>query len=347
MSKYLAVTGFFATGSSAVLDLLNGNKDYNICPSYSYEHVFLYTPGSVFDLEWKLLYCNDLHRSNEAISTFVKEMDRLKQNFGWFGSYKKMFGKEFDSIINSYVDSLIDYKHKLVSYSDYKTVRFSIIKLIVQIGAKLLTHRKIYSYGRRYIYIKNSKNQYAAHPSNEKFYKSSSLLIKQYAELFAKKDCEINVFDHFVLPNHLNRIDKYFDKDFKFIVVTRDPRDLFILSKYIYSAKNPFPVNVIEFCKFYKKQHEFFINSNNVLSIFFEDLVYNEKMTRKRILEFCGTNDYDYESKFFSNKSINNTQVFLLNNKWKKEVAYIEENLSDYLYHFPYIRIPKKDEIFE
>ena len=100
----IAVTGYFGSGSSAVLDLLcefdsvtTGLPD-NI---KSFEHTTLYQPGGIFDLEDKLLLGNDIHRSDEAIRTFKTEMMRLNDNnFGWFGSFKEMFGDEFEKITN-------------------------------------------------------------------------------------------------------------------------------------------------------------------------------------------------------------------------------------------------------
>ena len=345
--KYLAVTGFFATGSSAVLDILNGDKFFQLCPEYTYEHVILYNPSSIFDLEWKLIYNNDLHRSNEAIKNFLKEMNRLKKNFGWFGSYKKLFQERFDNIVNEYINSLIDYKHELISYNDYKTVKFSFFKMLLQIAAKILKRRKIYSYGRKYVFYKNSKIQYSAHPTKEKFYDLSKKFIYNYVNLFSNNSDKIAVFDHFVLPDHLNRIDNYFNKDFGFIAVFRDPRDLFILSKYIYEAKNPFPSDVNDFCKFYKNRMAIVDNNDSVLKINFEDLVYNEEKTKELIFNFCGVEKISYESHFFANQSINNTQVFLLSKKWEDEVKIIESELKDYLYDYPYERIPDKKLIFE
>ena len=344
--KYLAVTGFYATGSSAVIDLLNGHPDFSESTKDPYEHVILYNPGSIFDLEWKLLYNNDLHRSDEAIKTFIKEMDRLKQNFGWFGSFNNMFGDKFDKIEENYVNSLIEYKHGLISYKDYKKVRFSLIKMIAQIGARILKKRKIYKYGRQYVYYKDSKVQFYSNPSKEKFFEESQKFVSSYASLFEQGDKKI-VFDHLVLPNHLNRIDNYFTDDFKFIVVNRDPRDLFALSKYIYQSKNPFPLDVNQFCDFYLKQQACLKENKRILKVQFEDLIYQLDKTKKEIFDFCEVKDAEYQSQLFPEKSINNTQTFRLNGKWNEEVKVIEERLKDYLYKFPYERTPELKETFE
>ena len=41
------------------------------------------------------------------------------------------------------------------------------------------------------------------------------------------------ILDQFLLPFNLFRVDNYFDDRLKAIVVERDPRDVFIINKYI------------------------------------------------------------------------------------------------------------------
>ena len=45
-------------------------------------------------------------------------------------------------------------------------------------------------------------------------------------------------------------------------------------------------------------------------------------------------------------KSIENTQLFLADSRYKEEANYIEEHLKDYLYEFPYERIPNSSKNF-
>ena len=155
------------------------------------------------------------------------------------------------------------------------------------------------------------------------------------------------VFDHLVLPNHLDRIDHYFDDDFKFIVVTRDPRDLFLLSKYIYKSPNPFPTDVNEFCEFFLKQQACLKDNKRILKVRFEDLIYKLDETKKEIFDFLEVKDAEYQSNLYPEKSIHNTQTFRLNPEWKKEVKVIEEKLKDYLYAFPYEKTPELKKTFE
>ena len=77
----ISTSGFYCTGSSAVFNLL---EEYESCtagklkkwqiPASDYEHIIMYTPDGVFDLEDKLLIGNSIHRSDEALRRFYKEM---------------------------------------------------------------------------------------------------------------------------------------------------------------------------------------------------------------------------------------------------------------------------------
>ena len=66
----ITTTGYYSTGSSAVYDLL---REYSPCAEEvnrgnPVEHIFLYMPDGLFDLEDKLLIGNSIHRSNEAMN---------------------------------------------------------------------------------------------------------------------------------------------------------------------------------------------------------------------------------------------------------------------------------------
>ena len=81
-------------------------------------------------------------------------------------------------------------------------------------------------------------------------------------------------------------------------------------------------------------------NSNYVMKIKFEDLIYKYDDTLKQIKKFINYKDNDHINKkkrFDPNKSIANTQVFLSKNINKEEIKYIEKELKEYLYDFPYV----------
>lgn len=143
MGLDISVTGYFGAGSSAVLDLLseyscNGTGIKN--ERGGYEHTTFYQPGGIFDLEDKLLLGNDIHRSDEALRTFEREMYRLNNNnFGWFGSFKQMFGDTFEKNLNQFIEELHPFTIKAQYYGQYEKVVFNPLKIPIQFAAKLLT----------------------------------------------------------------------------------------------------------------------------------------------------------------------------------------------------------------
>lgn len=341
MWKNIAVTGYSGTGSSAVIDYLKGKQDFAIALAENYEHVILYYPDSVFDLKNKIIDNNDPLRSDEAIKSFMKVQDYLyKNDFGWFGSYEKLIGNQFLDVEKKFIEHIVEGEIDAYWYYNYKGVRFSIIKCFIQLAAKLFLKRPIYKWGRKYI-IRNEKMLYSF-IDEKNLQKYTKEFITEYAELCKTngQDCHY-IFDHLVWPTHVNY--DVFDESFYFIILHRDPRDLFFINKYYWCSpkvKTPgtYPLEVHEFCKYFKGlKRNLATNSAHVLNVNFEDLVYKYEDEKKKIDDFLGINDNAESKKYFDPaKSIMNTQVFINKPEWKKELEVIQDELSEYLYEFPY-----------
>ena len=163
-------------------------------------------------------------------------------------------------------------------------------------------------------------------------------------------DMDINgnndmLMDQLLLPHNLYRMENYFDDNAKVIVVERDPRDVFILNKYIWAQNNfgvPMPYEVNEFCKYYKgmRESEKPTNSKKVLRINFEDLIYKYDETVKKVmkhLDFSEQMHVNKKTRFNPDLSIKNTQIFNSSHKYDEEMKIIEGELKEYLYDFPYV----------
>ena len=147
-----------------------------------------------------------------------------------------------------------------------------------------------YSDGMRISYIKDKE-----------FYKYSNEYIYKIIKEIAKGKENI-ILDQFLLPFNLFRVNNYFDDKLRVIVVERDPRDVFIINKYIWQARQlcvPFPLEVNEFCDFYKKMRESEkkCNSNKVYRVKFEDLIYDYENKVKEITKFLGFTEKDHVNK--------------------------------------------------
>lgn len=80
----------------------------------------------------------------------------------------------------------------------------------------------------------------------------------------------------------------------------------------------------------------------------FEDLVYDYENSVNQILKFLNLDSSFHTLKktyFLPERSINNTQLFQ-NERYKEETKIITDNLSDYLYPFPYARVPVESQTF-
>ena len=338
MDRIIVSTGYMGSGSSAITDLVSEFRD---CKNdfKSYEYILMHCPNGVFDLEDKLLLGNNAIRSDEAIRTFHDQAKKLyDKKFWWVGNYKKIIGNDFMKLTNNYINSLIDFNYPGYWYTHEEVNTRMFLKLLLRKPIKIITFNRV----RFNMVLKYNDGMKICLPTKEEFYKKTSKYIYNLFDLIGGGSKNI-ILDQFLLPFNLYRVDNYFDDRLRVIVVERDPRDVFILNKYIWPKKRivvPMPYDVEEFCKYYKKMRESEIktNSNKVFRVKFEDLVYNYDNEVKKITKFLGFTEKDHVNKFsrFNPEiSIKNTQLFN-NKKYKHEIEIIEKNLKEYLYDFPY-----------
>lgn len=348
MGKKIVVTGYFGSGSSAVLDLLreyscNGSVVQNTPGGY--EHIMLYYPGGLFDLEDKLLLANDMQRSDEALSTFIRAMNHLNsKNFGWFGSYRHLFGDTFKKAIAEFVQNLHPISINSRYYGQYRNVIFNPFKIPIQVMAMLLTGRTIYKWGRQFIYDNGRTNMTVCFPTEQEYYLAARKFIGTYLDLFNQDGKENTIFDRLLLCQNLYRIPNYFDDDLRVIRVGRDIRDLYVLGNYVWKKINAgtmYPKGIEDFVFYWKHlvANEKNILDDRILNISFEDLIYNYDETVKKIEEHCGLSKDQHNQKlhFFNpQKSIMNTQVYKMNAEWESEIKVLESEFPQYTYDFPY-----------
>lgn len=342
--KKIAVTSYCGTGSSAVIDLLSEYRSCTTNDLRRYEHILFYDINGIFDLEDKLLRGIDVHRSDEAIKNFKKSMMKLyKNNFGWFGSYEVMYGEKFKTLVDDFINELPHCVIKGKWYWQYEGVKFSFIKVILQFGSKILQNRTIHKWGRQYI-IKGSDNMVLSFPTEEEFFTAARKFINGYLELISGNEKKNIIFDHLLLPHNAFRLPNYFDEDFRLIIVDRDVRDMYTLTSHVWPAINseaPFPKNCNDFIDFWgrMKNSEKYIEDSRIYRLQFEDLIYDYEETIDKLEGFIGlkSEDHIYKKKYFDpEKSIKNTQNFLIESEWDEEAKKIAKALPKYVYKFPY-----------
>lgn len=339
------VTGYYGTGSSAVIDLMSEYDGVECAIGRRYEHSLFLCRGGLLDLYDRCFggMTNRMIRDN-AINGFIDEMYRQNDNdFGWYGSYKKLFGKKFSSLVDEFVAAIsVEGDKKAIAHG--KGVRFSLIKAVLQLGAAVLKGYKITKLGRQYVYDGKTTRYLTA--DEETFVAAAQKFASAYLDMC--KTADTMVYDHIILPEQSASISKFFP-DSKLIIVDRDVRDVYLSSYYVWNTVRcgkqtaPFPDGIDAFCAAWKEAHEraekFAEGNPNILFVQFEDLIYDYDAAVKKVADFCGLDEGAHARKgkiLQPERSIKNTQVFLKDEKFAADCEILKQKLGKYFYDFPY-----------
>ena len=334
MKKIIIPTGYMGSGSSAITDLL---REYPVINTKNadFEYIFLHAPNGVFDLENKLLKNNNDIRSDEALKTFENFMISLYEYRGWWpAGYRQRVSKNIDNIVDEYINNLTTSKFSGAWYYHEKvSVTVWLLEAVKNRVYRILKKRT------KKIKPKQQQLAFSLISPNE-FYKYSNQFINNIIDEFSKND-EYVVLDQLLLPHNLQTIESYKMDNLYPIIVSRDPRDVFISNKYYWYPDNyqvPYPLDPYEFCKYYKAIRNSEPHSDNrVLRINFEDLILNYEQSVFLIEDYLQlpSNFHKEKLKYLNPElSINNIQIYNRNDKYKEEVKIIEQELSEYLYPF-------------
>jgi len=330
--KLITTTGYGATGSSVVTDLL---KEFDTVKSMGdFEFRFLQDPHGLRDLEYGLFENNNRLNTDYYIKQFIKYIEFLSKSRVY--PYEKYFNSKFKIISDEFIKSIVDIKWDGYWHQDIideKPIKkfFYFLERIYQ--KKILKEKDS---GANFY---NNKMYYSRPISKEDFFKK----VKNYtSSLFNKinsENKEFLVLDQLVPVDH-NKIYLNYFENLKIIIVDRDPRDLYLLEKYEYKEKYLPWKKVEDFIKYYKLLREHKkedIANNNVMYIHFEDFIYNYDDSIDRVLEFCSINKNSWidKRKYFNpDISIKNTKKWLVYPEAKKEIEYIEQELKNFLVEY-------------
>ncbi len=345
----IATSGFYATGSSAIFSLL---EEYESCTAgklnnwqiagADYEHLLMYTPDGVFDLEDKLLIGNSIHRSDEALRRFHEKMLLLyNEDFLGMGGYKSLLGREFYVTLENYMKHLIQFRVSGHWEYHYGGSRFNLKKMLGSVRRTLM-HQEIIGELYKMPYYDKTDDILYSFVTDKEFYALTKKFVYRYFSMLRGSDTKPNlILNHFLLPHNAFRIPRYFDDDFRLIISDRDPRDVYIKLKTDPKLKQPLlPCdNVEQFVSFWKRFRANVkpIHDERVINIRYEDLIYKYDETVAFLEKQCNLKPIDHikkGQKLNVEKAIDYTQLFKLDNKWEDEIAYIERELPEYLYDY-------------
>lgn len=332
--RFITCASYYGSGSSAVTDFVS---EFSSVYSFTNEEFrFVQDPDGIADLEYNLVENFNRHNSGHAIKRYKRLVDFYCGNF--FGKkYESFFHGNWKSYSDAYINELVDFtypgwwQYDLLDKGRWFYFRKRILNKILRLT---LWHNQ----PERTLNTMKKEITYCAHPSEEKFLKCT----QKYIESLFGSVCNgarILMVDQFVPPTNLNRYLRYFN-DIKVVVVDRDPRDVFVLEKYVWKD-GIIPTDAELFCKWFKytrghRKNEK-VDQDNVLYVQFEDLVYKYDTTAQKLMDWLGLayKDWNRRKEIFNpDKSIRNTQTWKKMNCYLDEIEYIEKELGEYLYNF-------------
>lgn len=209
--QFVIVSGFEASGSSAVVDLL---KEFEGCYECDAEIRFIMDPYGISQLERALTDDWDWIRASGAISDFLemcRKGGRHKSHFplARYGmGYKDTINPEFDSITEDYIDSLCYYKKGGASTYHYKS-KMSYPRYVLE---RIRYAIQFYSKGRIHSASKGEPYFYGSHPSKEEFYEKTKKYFDNLYSGFFKGGVDTVVLDQGLVPNDSDKIGLFVHK---------------------------------------------------------------------------------------------------------------------------------------
>lgn len=334
------VTGFGWSGSGAVHDLLREYKDVDF--KYDGEFTILWSVDGIYDLEEKL--CHKHCRfadSNMAIKRFLSLIKAYETEP--LLPYHRFFRGNFENICSKYIEDLIQvtFKGHTLYEITLKTKKDFFIDYYNNLEKKLLGNRiskKVFGgdFYRKF-QIANKSNLYLSYNPQNFEERTKELMGELFSYLRTDRDLPL-ITNQMFPPDCPSLFFNYIGEPTKSIIVRRDPRDVYLLAKKTYKSSIPLPIdNVEDFIVFYKKTIEEtrLDDSDIILNLNFEDLIYKYEETKLKIESFVGISRHERSKSYFNPSiSVNNTQLFKKYKGLEGEIQRIEEELRDSLYPF-------------
>lgn len=316
----VSVSGFNYSGSSAVVDLL---KEYENVQCVEDEIGFPYLPDGITDLEYHINESSTYFNGDVGIRRYYHMCKK--------SDIPRQYRKRFLDLTKEYLDRLTDTTWKGNSYFDgsrKEGINYASWKVKRMISAV------VYHYTKKAILF-DQRTMYLAY-DNSSFKKHTRWYFQEIEKLFSEGK-QFVVFNQFFSAFQPERSMRLSDNA-KTIVVDRDPRDIYILGK-IRHENSCYPVDdVKKYVIWYKKCHKEKqgADTDKVLFVQFEDLIFKYDETVKNIERFLGLeNHVDKKKRFKPEVSKNNTQLIERFPQLKNDINYIIANLPQNLYSFP------------
>ena len=342
--QFIDVSGVGNSGKSAVVDLLREIEGL-YAPEYWFEFDFIRVPGGLLDLRHSLLEDWSPIRSHAAYHAFIDVVDKMGVDpepwelFGLLNStsqrYDRRFHGQFRELCLQFVERFIIGSYKAEwPFDGLREPAFLRIckKILRRLGARRALTQDVF--------LLEGKD----------FDREAKKLLESLYSLIVPDNCDTVVFNNGFEPfNPQPGLEMLSAKQ---IVVTRDPRDIYVsgLNKHNISTvdehlmafdndgmnKSFLASNDLElYVKRYRLYNEKVFSGSglDVLRISFEQLVSDPDTYTKNVLEFIDIDPSRHSNagQFFDpSQSVKNVGIWKSYSK-QDEIRYIESELSDFL----------------
>lgn len=333
--RIISCASYYGTGSSAITDYVS--EFSGVFSLTNEEFRFLHDPDGIDDLAFHLLENHNRHNAGHALKRYKRLVDFYNGNV--FGrKYAPFFHDRWREISYRYIDALTDFTFNgWWMYDLYDRGPWFYFRK--RIANKLLHKTFWRNNPDRILNTMKREVTYCSAPTEERFVALTKTYIE---ELMAEASggAGIIMVDQIVPPTNLPRYTRYFD-DIKVIVVDRDPRDLYLLEKMEWKDGVIPHEDVATFVKWYRytRKHREIerFDEGSALFVQFEDLVYRYESETERLRHFLDLDEAAHAASralFVPEKSMRNTRKWIEYPALANDVAYIEENLAEYLYDY-------------
>lgn len=325
----IGACGYGATGSSIITDLLREYSDVQVFDDFEFS--FAYRVDGLQDLEYHVVKQYSKAISGDtAIRRFLKASDYIYTPL----IHKPTDAATFKRITKKFIDSIV--QTEFIGMESIDVNSGAVMKNIVNLGMKKVIlpkfERKLghqtYGWPNRKIFV-------CVKPQN--FYDAARAYIRDILTEMGADFKKTIVIDQPFEGNAPEQSYKFFDDSIA-IVIDRDPRDLFLEEKYALNGEARFTPrrDVRDFVEYFKRvRTDTAKNSDRVLVVRFEDMIYEYDKSVAQIEAFTNLHNHKLKKKYFNPKrSINNTQLIRRHPEEIDNIRYIEKKLADYLYPF-------------
>lgn len=324
----LGVTGYGATGASACVDLI---KEFDNVQSFysSFEFQLLQQPDGLCDLKYYLIQSGRRLDNIGALSRFEKNIKNSRS----YNINHASSGKYFQ-LTTDYLNKLKTISWKGRSAYDAYDLRPFYDKISLYKFGRII-NKVLHMINTDFGWPLSHSQSYSCVTETEFDRYTNDYLNEIFVAAGFDLKAPILIEQAFNTTNPTEGME-FFD-DVKAIIVDRDPRDVYILSNVTAKSVCGFMPNtgdVKAYVDYYKSLHHEHTKDQRVMYLQYEDLIYKYDSMCDVLSKFTGLKHVYKGEKFKPQHSINNVQQYKNFPELKKEIAYIENELQEYLYPF-------------